>query len=127
MSDKTTNILGGIIIVGSVIYITSIYIKKKSETTEIVNSKVTKKTNPKSTLTLDKIVLKIPQRQFIIKDRQKFLDEWAAEEGGVQSIRDMYKKRPSAFQKYDVIYLQSKGILPSEKLVGKGINTTTTI
>ena len=98
-----------------------------TNTTDVDADGKTTKTPPsasKNILTLDKITVNIPQREFILKDRQKFLDDWAAGEGGVQSIRDMYKKRPSAFPKADIVYLQSNGILPSENLAGRGITTT---
>ena len=97
----------------------------KREVSSKADSKISKTPSSASAsiLTLDKITIKTPQRQFILKDRQKFLDDWAAGEGGVQAIRDMYKKRPSAFPKADVVYLQSKGILPSENLVGRGLTT----
>ena len=119
--------LGGMIGLAAIVYV--VRNRKgtlpKNKTAVTAGSVVAKKTtNAKPTLTLDKISVNIPQREFILKDRQKFLDDWAAGEGGVQSIRDMYNKRPSAFPKADVVYLQSKGILPTENLVGRGITTT---
>lgn len=128
---KESNIytaLAGVIGIAALIYVVKqrrgTLPKKKGVTA--TNSEVVKPqaTTAKGALTLDKMTVNIPQRQFILKDRQKFLDDWAAEEGGVQAIRDMYKKRPSAFPKADIVYLQSKGILPSENLVGRGITTT---
>lgn len=54
----------------------------------------------------------IPTRTTVtIKDRNKFFDEWAAEEGGKESIQEMYKKNPSRFTASDVQYLKSKKIL----------------
>jgi hypothetical protein len=63
----------------------------------------------------------LPQRQYNIKDRNKFLDEWIAEEGGADSIREMYNKRPSAFPPSDVAYLKSKGVLAGEQIKGRGL------
>jgi len=63
----------------------------------------------------------LPQRQYNIKDRNKFLDEWIAEEGGADSIREMYNKRPSAFPPSDVAYLKSKGVLAGENIKGRGL------
>lgn len=83
--------------------------------TEITNEKARLAEKAKKDLaifleSIPKTVI-VPQRMVIIKDRQKFFDEWAAEEGGKESIQEMYKKSPSKFSAADVQYLKSKKIL----------------
>lgn len=85
------------------------------------------KKKPTETTPIKKNAVNIPQREFIIKDRYKFLDEWIAEEGGADSIRAMYKKRPSAFPPSDVAYLKSKGVLAGDELKGRGLTIQTII
>jgi hypothetical protein len=128
---KFLNVVGGVVIAASGAYLLLTILKKnkdkKTQTPISDKPQSAPQAKPSDTrfapITLDNL----KNKPYVIKDREKFLDEWAAEEGGVQSIREMYAKKPSMFSSSDLYYLRSKGILPRldfENIKPKGIATT---
>jgi len=132
MNGQTQNILIYTLLGGSALAITYMILKKKKVVKKSTSSKNTdvkenlpsaKRPNtlmPKiikndlpNPLDKTKVMLvDIPMRKFeLVGDkRKKFLDEWIAEDDGVVSIKEMYKRRPSAFSKEDIEYLKSREI-----------------
>jgi hypothetical protein len=129
---RILNIAGGVVIaIGGFLLLGNLFKNKKKDSkgdkTGMGSSQDNAKDKSMATafkpITLDSI----KNKPFVIKNREKFFDEWAAEEGGVQSIRDMYAKSPTKFSEADLYYLRSKGILPRldfENIKPKGITTT---
>lgn len=127
--NKTATILFaglGVASAGAIVYMLLRKRKSKEETIEPSkkNAAISKTSDAnKAPLNLKDIRITVAQPQPIIKDRQKFFDEWAAEEGGIQSIKDMYAKKPSSFSSADIYYLQLKGYLPrtTTEIKGRGL------
>jgi hypothetical protein len=112
---------------GGALAITYFLVKKQKDSKNGNHNEVLPKARRPSTLfprivkndlpnTLENTTIRlidIPMRKYqLVGDkRKKFLDEWIAEDDGVESIKAMYKKRPSAFSKEDIAYLKSREII----------------
>lgn len=127
MTEKQSYIIGGLAVVLSGLIFISVHKRRYGKKEVKPLPKPSSSTTTKEPMTLKDISVAVQPKQYILKDRQKFFDDWAAEEGGVQSIKDMYAKSPSKFNAADVYYLQSKGILPKdqyETIKPKGLITS---
>lgn len=121
MTDRQAYIVGGLalVVTGAILY--SVRVRRYGKKEKVLPKPQTQPTTSVKvpSNTLDGIIIKPPTRT-TISDRQKFFDEWIAEEGGADSIREMFAKRPDRFSQSDIAYLQSKGVLPKQ-LKPKGI------
>lgn len=125
MTDRQAYIVGGVALVATGIILYTIRVRRYGKKEKVLPKP---QTQPSSSVkvpsnTLGGIIINPPTRT-TISDRQKFFDGWIAEEGGADSIREMYAKRPDRFSQSDIAYLQSKGVLPKtdiERLIGRGL------
>lgn len=123
MTDRQAYIVGALALVTTSVILYTIRVRRYGKKEKTLPKPQAQPTSPAKvpSNTLAGIVINIPPKTTTtIKNREKFFDEWIAEEGGADSIREMYAKRPNSFSQSDIAYLQSKGVLPKQ-LTRKGL------